>query len=101
MVEQEVVVAEVDVPLAPEEVLHQTFPRALMGYDRSEVDYFLELLALQQKRLLDQVRSAATTRPEPRSAPDDARLAAVLEAAARVVGDRRRAYHLRRQDGHA
>ena len=95
MADEDEVVAALRVPLTPEEVLQQRFPRAIMGYDRTEVDYFLEVVAVQQRDLLDHVgelesapRRAISTGP----GPYDERLAEVLERAARIVGERRRAH---------
>jgi DivIVA domain-containing protein len=87
--------AALRVPLTPEEVLQQRFPRAIMGYDRTEVDYFLEVVAVQQRDLMDQVRdleSAPRPPTGPGSGPYDAKLAEVLDRAARIVGERRRAH---------
>jgi DivIVA domain-containing protein len=95
MADEDEVVAALQVPLTPEEVLQQRFPRAIMGYDRTEVDYFLEVVAVQQRDLLDHVRELESAPPPtatPGPSPYDAKLTEVLERAARIVGEKRRAH---------
>jgi DivIVA domain-containing protein len=89
--------------LSPEEVMSPDFPRAVMGYDRLEVDYFLEVVAVQQKQLLARLRELEQAPPpaarvevaEPATS-EGARLARVLDRAAHLVGERRLAYAERR-----
>lgn len=87
----------IEEPLTPEEVLRPHFPRAVMGYDRTEVDYFLEVVAVQQRRLLDKVAELETAALGPRTGRDndDKRLTDVLDRAARVIDERRQAHRIR------
>jgi DivIVA domain-containing protein len=88
--------------LSPEEVMRPEFPRAVMGYDRLEVDYFLEVVAVQQKQLLARLRELEEVPPPPAPAAagpattESVRLARVLDRAARLVEERRVAHAERR-----
>ena len=87
---------DINVPLHPEDLLSQRFPRAVMGYDRVEVDYFLEFVAEQQTLLLERIAeleklTATAEDQNDRLTEIETRLGGLLGDAARLVSDRRAA----------